>query len=200
MTARTPFTSHEAYIASMPAPVQTILLRVQARVEAALPAVVRCISYGMPAYRSDKKVFFYFAGFKQHLGIYPPVKKDQALLIELAPFSNEKGNLSFPYKHPIPYELIAQVAVSLAKEYALHAAVTSRGAKMPSEEKAKGPASYFPSIEKKYGQPISHWQGLVAGLQGMKHMERVAWLKSEHGFGHGHANAVVAHVLADKST
>jgi hypothetical protein len=23
--------------------------------------------------------------------------------------------------------------------------------------KVKGPASYFPSIEKKYGQPIEHW-------------------------------------------
>lgn len=200
MTVRAAFASHEAYIAAMPAPVQAVLLQVQARVEAALPAAVRCISYGMPAYRGDKKVFFYFAGFKQHLGIYPPVKQDPALMAELAPFRNEKGNLSFPYKHPIPYDLIVKVALCLAKEYALNAAVTSRGATMPSEEKAKGPASYFPSIEKKYGQPINHWLGLVAGLQGMKHMERVAWLKSEHGFGHGHANAVVAHVLADKSS
>jgi len=23
--------------------------------------------------------------------------------------------------------------------------------------KVKGPASYFPSIEKKYGQPVEHW-------------------------------------------
>lgn len=71
---------------------------------------------------------------------------------------------------------------------------------MATQDKPQGPASYFPSIEKKYGQPISHWLDLVANVQGMKHMEIVAWLKSEHGLGHGHANAIVAHVLAAKST
>lgn len=67
---------------------------------------------------------------------------------------------------------------------------------MATDDKPKGPASYFPSIEKKYGQPIAHWLDLVAGLKGMKHMEMVAWLKSEHGMGHGHANAIVAYVLS----
>jgi len=69
---------------------------------------------------------------------------------------------------------------------------------MPISEKIKGPASYFPSIEKKYGQPIAHWLTLVSQREDMKHMEIVAWLKSEHGLGHGHANAIVAHVLAAK--
>lgn len=70
---------------------------------------------------------------------------------------------------------------------------------MSTPEKTKGPASYFPSIEAKYGQPIEHWLQLVAQRKGMKHMEIVNWLKAEHGLGHGHANAIVAHGLADKS-
>jgi hypothetical protein len=60
----------------------------------------------------------------------------------------------------------------------------------------KGPASYFPSIEKKYGRPIAEWQDLVRAAGPAKHMELVAMLKTEHGMGHGHANAIVAHVLA----
>lgn len=70
---------------------------------------------------------------------------------------------------------------------------------MTTDENIKGPASYFPSIEKKYGQPIAYWLELVGTKTGMRHMEIVAWLKSEHAMGHGHANAVVAHVLAAKS-
>lgn len=66
-----------------------------------------------------------------------------------------------------------------------------------SEEKIKGPASYFPSIEKKYGRPISEWKELVRAALPAKHMELVALLKEQHGMGHGHANAIVGHTLAE---
>lgn len=63
---------------------------------------------------------------------------------------------------------------------------------MSAEEKVKGPASYFPSIEKTYGQPIAHWMQVLADAGPLKHMELVSLLKSEHKLGHGHANALVA--------
>jgi hypothetical protein len=66
-----------------------------------------------------------------------------------------------------------------------------------SEQPLKGPASYFPFIEKKYRQPISYWQALVRKALPAKHMDLVAMLKNEHGMGHGHANAIVAHTLAE---
>ena len=66
-----------------------------------------------------------------------------------------------------------------------------------SDAPVKGPASYFPSIEKKYGRPIAEWKALVRAHPSVKHMELVAWLKDEHGMGHGHANALVAHTLAE---
>jgi hypothetical protein len=59
------------------------------------------------------------------------------------------------------------------------------------EEKIKGPASYFPSIEKKYGQPISHWMDALEPVRNETHMRQVEYLKTEHGLGHGHANAIV---------
>jgi hypothetical protein len=59
-------------------------------------------------------------------------------------------------------------------------------------EKVQGPASYFPSIEKKYGQPISFWMDALTQVNDRPHMEQAAWLKNEHGMGHGYANALVA--------
>lgn len=59
-------------------------------------------------------------------------------------------------------------------------------------DKMKGPASYFPSIEKTYGQPVRHWLEVIEGMKDRKHMEVVAALKEAHGLGHGHANALVA--------
>jgi hypothetical protein len=65
--------------------------------------------------------------------------------------------------------------------------------------KPKGPASYFPSIEKKYGQPIAYWLTILDGMSGMAHMEMVNQLKTTYGMGHGHANALVAYHRAHKN-
>ena len=59
-------------------------------------------------------------------------------------------------------------------------------------EKVTGPASYFPSIEKKYGQPIDYWMAQLDTVPDLTHMQQVAFLKEQHGMGHGHANALVA--------
>jgi hypothetical protein len=66
-----------------------------------------------------------------------------------------------------------------------------------AEEKVKGPASYFPSIEKTYGQPIAYWKSLLDAMPGARHSDMVAMLKNDHGLGHGHANAIVAHYRAE---
>jgi hypothetical protein len=67
---------------------------------------------------------------------------------------------------------------------------------MATQDAVKGPASYFPSIEKKYGQPIAHWMQVLEQAGPRKHMELVNLLKTEHQLGHGHANALVAAFMA----
>ena len=70
---------------------------------------------------------------------------------------------------------------------------------MSTDLKVKGPASYFPSIEKKYEKPMSYWFALIDANSTLKHMEMVNYLKAEHGMGHGHANAVVVYQFAKKA-
>ena len=59
-------------------------------------------------------------------------------------------------------------------------------------ENVTGPASYFPSIEAKYGKPIEHWMKELKKVIKLTHMEQVAHLKTKFEMGHGHANAIVA--------
>lgn len=110
------FESHEAYFAGAAESARPLLVAIQDQVAALLPDATRCIGYGMPAFR-HKRVFFYFAAFKKHIGVYPPVTRDAALILELAPYRNEKGNLSFPMDRPLPIDLIGRVAVALYREY-----------------------------------------------------------------------------------
>jgi len=109
------FSSHEEYFASVPPAVRPLLIAILAKVGALLPQASRCISYSLPAFKG-KRVFFYFAAFKKHIGVYPPVTQDTALIQELTPYRRPKGNLSFPLDEPLPMELIGRVVVALHRE------------------------------------------------------------------------------------
>lgn len=110
------FSSHEEYFESVSPEVRPLLTSIQEKVETLLPEALRCISYNMPAFKTSR-VFFYFAAFKKHIGIYPPVREDVTLVKELLPYRGEKGNLSFPLSQPLPIDLIGRVAVALYREH-----------------------------------------------------------------------------------
>lgn len=108
--------SHEDYFATASPEARRRLRSIRAEVERRIPGIERCIAYSMPAFRRGK-VFFYFAAFKRHIGIYPPLHDDAALVAELEPFRGPKGNLSFPLDQPLPLELIGRVAEALHRQY-----------------------------------------------------------------------------------
>jgi uncharacterized protein YdhG (YjbR/CyaY superfamily) len=110
------FESHDSYFVGVDPEIRTRLVSIQEHVEALLPNAVRCISYNMPAFKAGR-VFLYFAAFKKHIGIYPPVTQDVALVLELDPYRGPKGNLSFAHSQPLPLDLIGRVAVALHRQY-----------------------------------------------------------------------------------
>lgn len=101
--------SIDAYIAAAPASVRPVLKRIRATIRKAAPGATEVISYRMPAFRG-RGILLYFAAFKAHIGVFPPIRGDAALEKTLAPYRGPKGNLQFPLAEPIPYDLIARIA------------------------------------------------------------------------------------------
>jgi len=101
----------DEYIDKSAPEMQPILRRIRATVAKAAPDATEIISYGMPAFRRDR-VLIYFAAFKHHIGVYPPVRGDAALEKAVAPYAGEKGNLRFPTDQKIPYGLIGRIVKS----------------------------------------------------------------------------------------
>ncbi len=101
-------TSIDEYITSAPSAVQTILRKIRKTIRAAAPDATEVISYRMPAFKLHG-ILLYFAAFKSHIGIYPPVSGDASLETALSPYAGPKGNLKFPLDQPIPYDLIERI-------------------------------------------------------------------------------------------
>ncbi|MBO0721914.1 MAG: DUF1801 domain-containing protein [Blastocatellia bacterium] len=109
-------TSIDEYIASCSPEVRPILERIRALVKKAAPDATERISYRMPTFTTKEGNLVHFAAFKEHIGLYPPVRGDAALLNDLARYAGPKGNLRFPLAQRIPYGLITRIVKSRLRE------------------------------------------------------------------------------------
>ncbi|MGA7791415.1 MAG: DUF1801 domain-containing protein [Candidatus Acidiferrales bacterium] len=105
----------EEYIASFPPEVRAILKKIRLTIKNAAPGAEEIISYKIPAFRMNR-ILVYFAAFKNHIGLYPPVKGDAKLVKAASAYAGEKGNLQFPLDHPIPYGLIERIVKFRVKQ------------------------------------------------------------------------------------
>lgn len=116
---------HAPFLAAATPEARALLEQVQAIVVAKVPDATACVGYGMPAFR-QQTIFLYFAAFKKHIGVYPPVTEDADLMAALARYRGPKGNLSFPLNEPLPKALLGRVAVALAAQYAKRPAPSAK--------------------------------------------------------------------------
>jgi len=118
-------TSIDEYIAEFSPEVRAILEKIRRTVSAAAPEAQEIISYRMPAFTLNG-VLVYFAAFKHHIGLYPPISGDAELERAVSPYAGEKGNLRFPLDQPIPYDLIARIVKLRVKQNLAKAASRSK--------------------------------------------------------------------------
>ena len=116
MTDRSKFRNIDEYIAAFSPEVQSILKKIRLTIRKVVPDAEEKISYQIPAFALDGNLI-YFAAFKEHIGFYPPVKGDERLRKELAPYRGPKGNLKFPLDEPIPHSLIRRVVQARIREH-----------------------------------------------------------------------------------
>src|SRR5882672_6704976 len=110
----------DSYIATFPKSVQALLGKVRRTIRAAAPKATEVISYNIPAFKQNG-MLVYFAGFKGHVGLYPPVRGNAALQRAVAKYAGPKGNLRFAYDEPLPLALIARIVRYKVKEDAARA-------------------------------------------------------------------------------
>ena len=105
----------DEYIAACDRSVRPILKELRRVIRGAAPRAEEVISYRMPAFKQNG-VLIYFAAFKNHIGLFPPVSGDAKLEKAVGPYRGPKGNLKFPLDRPIPYPLIRSIVRHKVKQ------------------------------------------------------------------------------------
>lgn len=118
----------DGYISQFSPDVQAILRKIRAIARKAAPEADEIISYRMPALRMNG-ILLYFAAFKKHIGMFPPVSGDEAIEAAIAPYAGPKGNLQFPFDQPIPYRLIERIVKLRVKQDAAKAGAKRKSSK-----------------------------------------------------------------------
>ncbi len=116
MTDKKPFTTIDGYISTFPADIQAILENVRQAIHKAAPEAVETMSYGIPTFNLNSKHLVFFAGWKQHISLYPLPAADAAFQQEMAHYKRAKGTIQFPLDKSIPYDLVEQIVTFLMKE------------------------------------------------------------------------------------
>ncbi len=99
----------DQYIENFPLQVQEIMTEIRQLIKAAAPDAIENIAYGMPGFKTNGRPLVYFAGFKNHIGLYATPSGHAQFATELSNYKQGKGSVQFPLNKPIPFELIKKI-------------------------------------------------------------------------------------------
>jgi uncharacterized protein YdhG (YjbR/CyaY superfamily) len=104
----TKFQTVEEYIATFPPKTKKYLKDIRTTIKQAAPQAEEAISYNMPAFKLHGMLIWY-AGYKEHIGLYPKPTVIQAFKKDLAEYKLSKGTIQFPLDKPLPHDLITRI-------------------------------------------------------------------------------------------
>jgi uncharacterized protein YdhG (YjbR/CyaY superfamily) len=117
------FTTIDEYIAAQDAEVRPILERIRQVLHDAIPDAEERVRYDMPAIMLGGRYAIHFAAWKHHIGMYPVARADgyagdPGLEAAIEPYREKTDSVNFPYRNPIPYELIGRIGAFLHAKHA----------------------------------------------------------------------------------
>ena len=105
----------DGYISQFSPDMQIVLEQVRETIRQTAPEAKEIISYQMPAFKQHG-ILVYFAAWKNHMGLYPPISGDKALEKAVEKYAGPKGNLQFPLNEPMPLKLIERIVKLRVKQ------------------------------------------------------------------------------------
>ena len=104
------------YIAGFPKDTQKILKQIRTTIKKAAPGAEETISYAIPTFKLKGRHLVYFAGYKNHISLYPSPRGNEAFKKELSVYKGGKGTVQFPLDKPLPLNLITRIVKFKIKE------------------------------------------------------------------------------------
>lgn len=100
--------SIDEYIADFPVETQQILNQLREDLQQLVPNAKQKISYAIPTFTLNGNLI-HFAGYKNHIGLYPGSKAIEVFADDLKGYQTSKGTVQFPIEKPLPMDLIKKI-------------------------------------------------------------------------------------------
>ncbi|HKR09256.1 MAG TPA: DUF1801 domain-containing protein [Gemmatimonadaceae bacterium] len=99
------------YTAKRPPSTRRRLKELADTIRKSAPGAVDAFSYQIPAFRYDGKILVWYAGWTNHLSMYPLSAEDRKFA-EQKGYKTSKGTVQFPLDDPLPVSLIKRLVKS----------------------------------------------------------------------------------------
>ena len=100
----------DEYLGNMRPDHRKTLQKLRQTIRTAAPKAEECISYGIPAFRLDRRFLVFFGAWANHCSFYPGSSRTlKKFRSDLKSFQITKGTIRFSPDNPLPHALVKKL-------------------------------------------------------------------------------------------